>query len=310
MARAKAKAEAEAKKKAASDPRLAAAKEQAEAKAAQAQAAASAKAAELDAKHGLSDKAAAGQAAGEKKAAEAKKFADIKAHGKVAELFYEYDADMSGFLDGAFAFWCLPLRRALAPPYAAVSLLQRRRSSSSAARWALSSRRRRAARRWTRWRWTIHATARSRSRSESRRQANCAASRRARLSVARSRCCLSGRLVSQHWGWCARVIVQVRWLVEQRNGDKEEGQHRRPASRGSRQSLQRRARRWQPHGQAPRNRTITSRHHSIPRAVSERLLVVYRLRRLRPRRRRRSRPRRSTRRCSRWRAAPPPLPPR
>jgi len=48
----------------------------------------------------------------EQKAAEAKKFADIEAHGKVAELFYEYDADMSGFLDGAFAF-CVLLRSAV-----------------------------------------------------------------------------------------------------------------------------------------------------------------------------------------------------
>ena len=103
MARAKAKAEAEAKARAAADPRLAKAKADAEAKAAEAKAKAEAKAAELDAKHGISSKA-------EAKAAEAKKAADIKMHGKVAELFYEFDADASGYLDGepASTTWWTP----------------------------------------------------------------------------------------------------------------------------------------------------------------------------------------------------------
>jgi hypothetical protein len=101
MARARAKAEAEAKAKMAADPRLAKAKADAEAKAEAAKAKAQAKAAEMDAKHGLSDKATAAEAAAMEKAAAAKKAADIKAHGKVAELFYEYDADASGYLDGA-----------------------------------------------------------------------------------------------------------------------------------------------------------------------------------------------------------------
>ena len=100
MARAKAKAEAEAKKKMDSDPRLAEAKAKAEAKAEEAKAKAEAKAAELDEKHGLSAKADAAKSGAEAKAAEAKKAADIKLHGKVAQLFYDFDEDASGYLDG------------------------------------------------------------------------------------------------------------------------------------------------------------------------------------------------------------------
>ena len=58
-----------------------------------------AKASELDEKHGVSAAAGAKAEQAKAKAGEMKKAAKIKAHGKVAELFYEYDADDSGWLD-------------------------------------------------------------------------------------------------------------------------------------------------------------------------------------------------------------------
>ena len=58
-----------------------------------------AKASELDEKHGVSAAAGAKAEQAKAKAGEMKKAAKIKAHGKVAELFYEFDADDSGWLD-------------------------------------------------------------------------------------------------------------------------------------------------------------------------------------------------------------------
>ena len=50
-------------------------------------------------RHGVSAAAEAKAEQAKAKASEVEKAAMIKAHGKVAELFYEYDADDSGWLD-------------------------------------------------------------------------------------------------------------------------------------------------------------------------------------------------------------------
>ena len=99
MARAKAKAAAAAEEKMRNDPALRAKMEEAEKKAEEMKAKAVAKAKALDEKHGVSAAAEAKAEQAKAKASEMEKAAMIKAHGKVAELFYEYDADDSGWLD-------------------------------------------------------------------------------------------------------------------------------------------------------------------------------------------------------------------
>jgi hypothetical protein len=262
MARAKAKAEAEAKARAAADPRLAKAKADAEAKAAEAKAKAEAKAAELDAKHGISSKA-------EAKAAEAKKAADIKMHGKVAELFYEFDADASGYLDGepASTTWWTPAAGATPEHLCSLADCARRR-----ARLALPTKR-------TELTTVLRLLILSRAEAEViefcgtlglkfTAEEGCQAldememddSRDGQVTIEECGAHILYRVVpayacamqsgaSRHVAaelirggclsvsLCVCVVRQVRRLVEQRHRHEEEGKHRWAAGRGARQGV-------------------------------------------------------------------------